>query len=66
MYKFDRHALEELYKSYIQPSMEYGEMWDNVTQDESDRLKGVQLKAARTVLGTLTTKEGQTDITNDV
>ena len=48
----DRSSLEKLYKTYIRPILEYGDVvWSNINRGEVYELEKLQLKAARIVCG---------------
>ena len=49
-YQFSKQTLNTLYCTYIRPLLEYAsEVWDGSTQADTNRLKQVQLNAARIV-----------------
>ncbi|XP_053398040.1 transient receptor potential cation channel subfamily A member 1 homolog [Mercenaria mercenaria] len=49
----DRNSLEVIYKSFIRPILEYGDvLFDNCTQNEKQELEKIQHEAARIVTGT--------------
>ena len=51
-YKFSKEIFNKLYCTYIRPILEYAcEVLDGCSQADSDRLKQVQLNAARIVTG---------------
>ena len=51
-FKVSRHFLETMYLIFIRPLLEYaGEVWDNCTLADSERLEKIQLEAARIVTG---------------
>jgi hypothetical protein len=51
-YKLNRLSLERIYKSFIRPILEYGDIiWDKSPNDILDVLERVQLNAARIVVG---------------
>ena len=48
MYQLDRKSLEQIYLSFVQPLLEYGDViWDNCTLYEKDELNKIQNEAAR-------------------
>jgi hypothetical protein len=52
MYRLDRKSLEKIYMSFIRPLLEYSSVvFGNCTGMEKAKLEGVQLAAARVVLG---------------
>jgi hypothetical protein len=50
-YKLDRLSLERIYKGYIRPILEYGDIIWDTPGDLSNKLESVQLNAARVVVG---------------
>jgi hypothetical protein len=50
-YKLDRLSLERIYKGFIRPILEYGDIVWDTPGDLADRLEVVQLNAARVVIG---------------
>ena len=53
-YKLDRKCLEIMYTSYIRPTLEYASaVWDNCTDQNSDKLELVQKRAARIISGAI-------------
>ena len=47
-----RKTLNQIYVLFLRPILEYSSVvWDNCTQYEKDRLKKVQIEAARIVRG---------------
>jgi len=47
-----RKTLNQIYVLFLRPILEYSSVvWDNCTQYEKDRLKKVQIEAARIVTG---------------
>ena len=51
-HKTDRKTLEILYKSYVRPVLEYGNLlWSNCSIQESNLLENVQLEALRIITG---------------
>jgi hypothetical protein len=51
-FKVSRNFLEIMYLTFIRPLLEYaGEVWDNCTLADSERLEKIQLEAARIVTG---------------
>jgi hypothetical protein len=51
-FRLKREYLESIYFTFIRPILEYSsEVWDNCGQVNSDRLKQLQLEAARIVTG---------------
>ncbi len=51
----DRRTLFTMYTSFIRPTLEYGSIiWNNCSELESDRLKSIQRRAARTIVGGIT------------
>ena len=47
-HNLDRKSLERIYFSYIRPTMEYASIvWNNCTNQQSERLEQLQLEAAR-------------------
>jgi hypothetical protein len=50
-YKLDRLSLERIYKGFIRPILEYGDIIWDTPGELSDRLESVQLNAARVVVG---------------
>jgi hypothetical protein len=51
-FKVSRNFLETMYLTFIRPLLEYaGEVWDNCTLADSERLEQIQLEAARIVTG---------------
>ena len=49
-FKVSRNFLETMYLIFIRPLLEYaGEVWDNCTPADSERLEKIQLEAARIV-----------------
>ena len=51
-YTLDRQTLLIMYKSFIRPSLEYGNIiWCNITETECDSLDKVQRRAARIITG---------------
>ena len=51
-WQLDRKTLEILYKSYIRPILEYGDVvWLNCTEQEKQELEKFQLQAIRTITG---------------
>ena len=52
-FKLDRKSLEIIYKAFIRPILEYGEViWDNCAQYEKNEIEKIQLEAARIATGT--------------
>ena len=52
-YTLDRSSLETIYKSFIRPILEYGDLiFDNCNQNEKQVLEIIQYEAARIVSGT--------------
>ena len=52
--KLDRKTLEKLYMSFIRSKLEYGGIiWDNCSQEQSDMIENVQLRAAKIVSGAI-------------
>ena len=50
-FKIDKSTLACLYKSFIRPIMEYGDIiWDNCTAGNSELLESVQYQSARVVI----------------
>jgi hypothetical protein len=53
-FKIDKSTLACLYKSFIRPIMEYGDIiWDNCTAGNSELLESVQYQSARVVTGAI-------------
>ena len=53
-HKLDRRTLDQMYKSFIRPVMEYAcVVWDGCTVTDSDRLEALQLRAGRIVCGAI-------------
>ena len=53
-FKLDRKTLEKLYLSFVRSKLEYGNIiWDNCTQEQTDMLENVQLRAAKIVSGAI-------------
>jgi hypothetical protein len=51
-FKVSRNFIETLYLIFIRPLLEYaGEVWDNCTLADSERLEKIQLEAACIVTG---------------
>ena len=51
-FKVSRNFLEAMYLTFIRLLLEYtGEVWDNCTLVDSERLEQIQLEAARIVNG---------------
>ncbi|KAJ8310536.1 hypothetical protein KUTeg_012401 [Tegillarca granosa] len=51
-YQLDRNSLLTIYKSFIRPILEYGDViWDNCTQQDADLLESVQVECARIITG---------------
>ena len=51
-YCLDRKSLEIMYKSFIRPLLEYGDVvWSNITNNEKHEIEKIQLEAARITLG---------------
>jgi hypothetical protein len=51
-FEVSRNFLETMYLTFIRPLLEYaGEVWDNCTLADSERLEQNQLEAARIVTG---------------
>lgn len=51
-YSFSRHALNQIYMSYVLPILEYSSIvWDNCTAHEAETLEKLQNEAARIVTG---------------
>ena len=51
-YKLDRKTLENIYMSFIRPTVEYADIiWDNCGTYLSDRIDKIQIKAARIITG---------------
>ena len=52
-YRLSRKSLEIMYKSFILPHFDYGDViWDNCTQTLSNQLEEIHLDALRTIIGT--------------
>ena len=52
-YELDRKSLETMYKSFIRPLLEYADViWDNCTQQKTNKLELIQLESARISSGT--------------
>ena len=50
--KVSRNFLETTYLTFIRPLLEYaGEVWDNCTLADAERIEKFQLEAARIVIG---------------
>ncbi len=53
-FKIDRSTLVCLYKSFIRPTIEYGDIiWDNCTAGDSELLESVQYQSAKVVTGAI-------------
>ena len=53
-YRLNRKTLEIMYKSFILPVLDYGDIiWDNCTEILSNKLEEVQLDALRTISGSV-------------
>ena len=53
-YRLSRKSLEIMYKSFILPLFDYADyIWDNCTQEQTDRIERLQLDALRTITGTV-------------
>ena len=53
-YKLDRATLETIYKCYIRPLLEYGDVvWDNCNETQSDSLELIQKRAGRIICGAI-------------
>ena len=53
-YRLSRKSLEIMYKSFILPHFDYGDViWDNCTQTLSNELEEIHLDALRTIVGTV-------------
>ena len=53
-YRLSRKSLEIMYKSFILPHFDYGDViWDNCTNKLSDELEELHLDALRTIIGTV-------------
>ena len=51
-YRLSRKALENMYKSFILPIFDYGDViWDGCTKYLSDELENLNLEAIRTIIG---------------
>jgi hypothetical protein len=53
-YRFSRKTLETLYKSYVLPILDYGDIiWDNCTDSLANSLEDLHLDALRTITGSV-------------
>ena len=53
-FQLDRNALEQLYKSFIRPSMEYASsVWTNCSIEQKTEIEKLQLHASRIITGAI-------------
>jgi hypothetical protein len=53
-YRLGRRALENIYKAYILPHFDYGDvLWDGCTETQAEELESLHLDALRTIIGTV-------------
>lgn len=51
-FKFDRKSLEQMYKSFVQPCMEYGNVvWGGTYKSDLDKLEKIQVDSMRLITG---------------